>query len=335
MRCPTARGRLSSAVREALLAGRPLEPDLLDDPRPGLGPDDEGDRQLALWMLFELHHRGFEDVPDDAEWRPDLLALRRGLERDLEARWRDRAAPLLAEHAADATGDLATDFFALCEADTGPSVAAFVRRRATTEQLHAVLRQRSVYHGKEQDAAMWAVPRLDDEPTAHLLAVAYDEYGNGSPARVHSRLWAQGLRAAGVDDAYGAHVDEALPEVLEQNNLMAMLGLQRRLLPASLGHLAAFEVTSALPSQQWVRGLERLGAPEELTGYFREHVVADSVHEQVAVRQLLGSYLEGAPDSAARRDDVLWGGAVCLLAEGRAGAAVLRAVGADEQEVAA
>ncbi|GAA4686586.1 iron-containing redox enzyme family protein [Nocardioides nanhaiensis] len=319
-------------MREALLADRPLDADPDHRLDPGPTADDEGDRQLALWMLFELHHRGFEDVPDDAEWRPDLLALRRDLERDLEARWRELAAPLLAEHAAQATGDLATDFFALCEADTGPSVAEFVRRRATTEQLHAVLRQRSVYHGKEQDAAMWAVPRLDDEPTAHLLAVAYDEYGNGSPDQVHSRLWAGGLRAAGVDDAYGAHVGEAVPEVLEQNNLMAMLGLQRRLLPASLGHLAAFEVTSALPSQQWVRGLERLRAPEELTGYFREHVLADSVHEQVAVRQLLGSYLGGAPD---RRDDVFWGGAVCLLAEGRAGAAVLRAVGADEHEVAA
>lgn len=332
MRCPSARGRLSSAVREALLHGRPLDESTSPDLPDLVGASTEDDRQLALWMLFELHHRGFEDVDDRAEWRPDLLTLRSRLECDLERRWRDRAAPLLRDHAASATSDLATDFFALCEADTGPSVAAFVRRQATTEQLHAVLRQRSVYHGKEQDAAMWAVPRLDDEPTAHLLAVAYDEYGNGSPAQVHSRLWARGLRAAGVDDAYGAHVDEALPEVLEQNNLMAMLGLQRRLLPAALGHLAAFEVTSALPSQQWVRGLERLAAPEELVGYFREHVVADSVHEQVAVRQLLGSYLDGAP---GRRGDVFWGGAVCLLAEGRAAAAVLRAVGAEEQEAAA
>ena len=33
----------------------------------------------------------------------------------------------------------------------------------------------------------------------------------------------------------------------------------RRLVPAALGHLAAFEVTSAVPSRRVVRGMERLG----------------------------------------------------------------------------
>ncbi len=200
-----------------------------------------------------------------------------------------------------------------------------MQREAGVPQVAQVLRQRSIYHVKEQDAATWAVPRVPDETKAHLVAIAADEYGNGRPESLHARMWADGMRAVGLDAGYGAYVDEALPEVLEQNNLMSMLGLGRRFLPAALGHLAAFEVTSAVPSRRFARGLERLGMPDPMVAYFREHMVADAVHEQVAVRQMLGSYLARHPGQV---HDVFWGAAACLLAEGASGEAILRLVGA-------
>lgn len=292
----------------------------------GVDPGSHADEALSLWMLHELHHRGFQDVADDLEWDPALIALRGGLESRLEARWRERAHPLVSQARArlEEDGDLSATFFALCEADTGgESLARFVQREADADQVRDVLVQRTMYHVREQDPTMWALPRLEDETKAHLVAIAADEYGNGRPDALHAELWRRGMESLGLDSGYAAYVDQALPEVLEQNNLMTLLGLHRRLVPAALGHLAAFEVTSAVPSRRMVRGMERLGMPDEVTDYYREHMVADAVHEQVAVRKMLGSHVAAHPHSI---EDVLWGGAVCLLAEQETATAVLALV---------
>ena len=327
---PRARGPLSAA----LIADLRGETTLVDRTPPDPAPLGSGDEELALWLLYELHHRGFDDAVDggtEHEWRPDLLALRGDLERRLEQRWRERVAaadlpelPVGAEPA-----DLSRAFFALCEADTGAeSVARFVQREADEEQLAEVLRQRSIYHVKEQDAAMWTLPRLPDSTKTHLVTIAADEYGNGRPDDLHAQLWARGMRACGLDAAYAAHVDDALPAVLEQNNLMSLLGLHRRLVPAALGHLAAFEVTSAVPSRRVVRGMERLGPPEPMVAYYREHMVADAVHEQLAVRDLVGSYVAEVPGS---EPEIAFGAAVCLLAEAATATALLEHVRRDAE----
>ena len=36
-------------------------------------------QELALWLLYELHHRGFDEVDDALEWDPALLAVRADL----------------------------------------------------------------------------------------------------------------------------------------------------------------------------------------------------------------------------------------------------------------
>lgn len=314
---PTPRGALTEALSDCFRGrgvARSVEADSHDD------------AALALWMLYELHHRGFDEVDDALEWDPALLAVRADLEHDLEERWRDRARHL-AQPAQDRLADgedFAELFFDLCAADTGgESLARFVQREAEEEQVLALLRQRSIYHVREQDSAMWALPRLDDETKAHLVAIAADEYGNGHPDHLHAELWRRGMATCGLDTGYAAYVDEALPEVLEQNNLMSMLGLHRRLVPAALGHLAAFEVCSSVPSKRMVRGLERLGMPEPMIAYYREHMVADAVHEQVAVRRMLGGWVAREPHVA---DDALWGAAVCLAAEQETATAVLSSV---------
>ena len=73
MLIPKARGSLSAALFAALPS---LEP---DDALPTFAStaDDEADEQIALWALYELHYRGFEDADVALEWHPDLLRLRR------------------------------------------------------------------------------------------------------------------------------------------------------------------------------------------------------------------------------------------------------------------
>ena len=113
-----------------------------------------------------------------------------------------------------------------------------------------------------------------------------------------------GCTRSGLESAYGAYINEAPVEILEQNNVMSMFGLNRRLRAASLGFLAAFETTSSVPSRRIAQGLDRLGFPAEMIEYYTEHVEADAVHEQLAVRTICGVLIEEEP---ALYDDVYFG----------------------------
>lgn len=94
-----------------------------------------------------MHYRGFEDAPDDREWQPEPLTLRRGL----ETRLRERVDIPTSEN------PFAKAFFTLVEAHEGPSLASFVQRESTTEQTLELLRHRSIYHLKESDSTAWVV----------------------------------------------------------------------------------------------------------------------------------------------------------------------------------
>jgi hypothetical protein len=73
---PQAKGPLSVAIIDAL-SGRASDVTAF----PVADSDPYGlDLQLALYVCYELHYRGFAGVAPDSEWDPDLLRLRRQLE---------------------------------------------------------------------------------------------------------------------------------------------------------------------------------------------------------------------------------------------------------------
>jgi hypothetical protein len=289
-----------------------------------LAPENDDDAQIALWTLYELHYRGFEDVADELEWHPDLLRLRHRLEEDLLARLRSRyESPLVG-------GDFAETFFDYVAGHDGPSLASYVHRHASHDQVLDLLRVRSVYHLKESDPTAWVVPRLPVGVKAALMELQYDEYGCGDPNRLHAHLFAVGMEACGLRPDYGAYIDDVPVEILEQNNAMSLLGLRRGLRGAALGHLAAFEATSSMPSRRMAQGLDRLGMPREIIAYYEEHVAADAVHEQLAVRTICGALVAHEP---ALLDDVFFGAFTCLDLEDRVANRLLGQWQA-EQEVA-
>jgi len=307
---PAPRGVLSSAL-VSVLAGDPARGRVELVPEAADGPDDAA---IALWTLQELSYRGFDGVDDAWEWHPDLVATRVRLERELEDRLRERWP------GEACTGDVVADLAGLVEADDGPSLARHLQKHGTREQAFDLLRQRSVYHLKEADPTAWVVPRLDTSVKAALVEIQYDEYGAGRPDHLHHELFARGMAASGLDASYGAHVDEALPEVLEQNTALTMLGLHRRLRGAALGHFAVVEATSSLPSRQLAQALRGLGLAEEMAAYYDEHVEADAVHEQLAARDVCGVLVEAEPGLHA---DVLFGAWTCLDLEARTAGALL------------
>jgi len=272
-------------------------------------PDDE---QLTLWALYSLSERGLLGVPDELEWSLPLLEVRGRLETAFEERLRQRWHEAAVED--DSDSGIADRIFGYVESLDGPSIAAHVHREATVEQVLQLLRWRSLYHLREADPTTWVIPRLDVATKAAVVELQYDEYGAGDPARLHSNLFALGMDACGLDPSPGAYVDEAPAELLELNNAMSLFGLHRRLRGAALGHLAAFESTSSLPSRRMAQGLERLGFPPEIVHYYEEHIEADAVHEQLAARDICGGLLEDAPELT---EDVMFGVFSCTDLEAR------------------
>ncbi len=283
-------------------------------PLPQMQPDDADDLQISLWALYELHYRGLRGVRADLEWSPELLERRAALESVFENGLRTLTGPLLEECAGiDSIVERLSQI--VSHDDEVPSLPSFVHRTATASQYREFLKQRSIYHLKESDPQAFTLPRLSGRPKVALAELQYDEFGAGVPAQLHSEMFARALSEAGLDSTYGAYVDEASAEVLAVNNAMSLFGLHRRLRGASMGHLAAFEMTSSFPSRRYAMGAERLGFDGEVVGYFDEHVEADAVHEQIAARGICQELVRMEPELA---DDIAFGAASCVLLDSEA-----------------
>jgi hypothetical protein len=315
---PPARG----ATTEALLAALTLPPhQLAPVPLPD-GPDPlaDEDLQLALYLCYELHYRGLPGVDERWEWSPSLLALRGALEERFERALRDAVGPVGPVPPA-ADFDLALR--AIEDADEAPSISRHIERDASLEEVLEFVAHRSAYQLKEADPHSWAIARLSGPPKAALVEIQADEYGGGRAERMHAQLFADAMAALGLDPRYGAYLDQLPAVTLATVNLMSLCGLHRRLRGAIVGHLALFEMTSALPNRRYATGLRRLGIEDPAaTEFFDEHVTADAVHESVAAVDLAGGLARREPAVAA---DILWGARALVLIEGRWAAHLLGA----------
>jgi hypothetical protein len=323
-RLPDPRGPLTEGLFALLRgdAGDAGEPSC--EPARALGDDD---LQLALYCAYELHYRSFADVRADAEWDPRVLAFRAGLERSFEAGLRGAVGRVAVEPAS-----VGEALFALAASDEGPSLSRHLDRRGTLEQFREFAMHRSAYQLKEADPHTWAIPRLAGRAKAALVEIQADEYGSGRVERMHSALFAQSLRALGLDDSYGAYLAVLPGTTLATVNLITLFGLHRRLRGALVGHLAMFEITSPQPNRRYANALRRLGLDTRATDFYDEHVIADSVHENVAAYDMAQALAVAEPPLAR---DVIWG-ARCLLAlEGAFAGALLSAFESGESSLLA
>ncbi|AYE99216.1 iron-containing redox enzyme family protein [Mycobacterium paragordonae] len=286
---PAAHGPLSTAVRRILTTPASREPS-------GIGAsvrdsDPYGlDLQLALYMCYELHYRGFASVDPEWEWNPALLRLRAELERVFLAGVRRDVGPIDADHTAAAEMDaLAIE----PREGTGPSW--YLRDSGTWEQMREYFVHRSLYHLKEGDPHAFAIPRLLGTAKAAFVAIEFDEYGAGRGPHMHQQLFADLLHAAELDSTYLAYLDAVPAEALAAVNLMSLFGLHRRLRGAAVGHFASTEITSPPGSRRMVDALQRMQAPAACANFYREHVEADAVHEHVVRIDVVGDLLAREP----------------------------------------
>ncbi|MFV0131381.1 iron-containing redox enzyme family protein [Streptomyces sp. HMX112] len=287
---PEERGPLSAAVRRVLLEGTAPEVSVA-----GADPLGE-DLQLALYLSYEPHYRALEGVPDEREWDPALLGLRRPMEEAFLAALRE---------AVPADDDVAAAIEPLLvEPVDGQGVSHRLMDGGTWELMREYLAHRSLYQLKESDPQAWLVPRLEGQAKASLVAVAFDEFGGGRAERVHAHLFAELMDGAGLDPSYGKYLDLAPASTLAQVNAMSLFGLHRSLRGAAVGTFAVIEITSPPGARRMAKALERLDAEERCVRFFTEHIEADAVHEQVMRRDVLGDLLAREPGLAA---DVVFG----------------------------
>jgi hypothetical protein len=319
-RLPAARGPVSAAVVEYLRGTGPL-------PRPEeitAASVYGDDLQLALYLCYELHYRGFAGVAADREWDPDLLRTRAALEhRYLSAL---RADTRVHDTVEEALAEI------LVEPVDGTGVTHYLRDESELWQLREYAAQRSLYHLKEADPHAWVLPRLWGRAKAAMAAVEFDEFGGGRPDRVHARLFADLMTDLGLDTTYGRYLDAACAELLAAVNLMSLFGLHRSLRGALVGHFAAVEITSSPGSRRLAEAMRRTGAGPAAEFFYDEHVEADAVHEQVVRHDVIGGLLAEEPRLAP---DVAFGVdatghvedrfAARLLADWNAGRSSLRA----------
>ncbi len=283
---PTPRGELSARVCEALRA----EP---GTPVPSAGdPDPFGaDLHLTLHTCYELHYRGFADVDETWEWDPALLALRGDLERRYLAALRE---------AAPGGDDLDAELDQLTSTPAEPSgPSVYLRDEGRWEQIREYFVHRSIYHHKEADPYVWVIPRLTGQAKAALVAVEFDEFGGGRGERVHARLYADLLAGAGLDPTYLRYLDVVPTPMLALVNMMSMFGLHRAHRGALVGHFASVEITSPPGSARMVQALRRFDADPACVAFYREHVEADAVHEQIMRREVIGDLLAREPEQRA------------------------------------
>lgn len=321
---PRPRGDTSAALIETLKgAPRPARFPLPAAPRPLL----DEDLQLSLYVLYELHYRGFAEVDRAWEWNPALVGLRTELESAYLARLEEILPPGEVV-APERVGDL---LFELAAADEGRSLARYLETQGTQEQFLEFMIHRSAYQLKEADPHSWALPRLDGEAKSALLEIQWDEYGSGRAERMHSRLFAKAMAALELDPAYGAYLDKIPASTLAGVNLISLFGLNARLRGALVGHLAMFEITSAIPNRRYGNALRRLNlASPAAVDFYDEHVEADSVHENIAAYDLAGGLARAEPELAG---DIVFGARALLALEGMFGDAILSAWDAGESSL--
>ena len=266
------------------------------------------DFQRALYCIHELHFRGFADAHPDAEWHPNVVGwwhhLAERFEESLVA-----AVPLPSVHGSG--GDAVA---AAIEEFDGPSLSGYVLEHADAEILREFAIHRSAYQLKEADPHTFALPRVSGAAKAAFVEIQMDEYGEGVPGRAHAELFATSMRSLGLDATYGRYLPRLPATTLATVNLITHLSLHRRLLPALLGHLALFEMTSVSPMGRYAQAMRRIGAPDEACEFYDVHVVADEHHGPLARTGLVDAYLDEHPGDA---DLAVWGALATMHVEGR------------------
>jgi hypothetical protein len=305
---PPPRGPLSDHVI-ATLARAPGGQARLDVRAPG----DVEDEQLALFLLQQLSYRPITGVDPAWEDDPSFLVLRERLEQAMEDQLRE-----LLEVPGCAPAGVPDALLAMIDGAEGPSLSGWLDENGTLAHLRELVVHRSAYQLQEADPHSFAIPRLAaGKAKTALLELQVDEYGGHEPSEAHAALFAETMRAVGLDPREGPDLERIPAVTLATNTLLNRLGRSRRLVGACIGHLAVFEMTSVAPMANYAAVCRELLDDDDGTRaarFFDVHVAADGFHARLAMERLVDGFVEQFPDDAP---GILFGAAALLHLERR------------------
>lgn len=309
---PAPRGPVTQSLFRRLRTGSGMVHTRI--PAAVLGDEDV---QLALHVIYELSYRGYVDVDAAMECDAAVLDLCRRIEQAMEQELR-AAVP---DPPADADALLRD----IASRTDGPSLSGYMVDQPDLQRFREFAIHRSAYQLKEADPHSWALPRLSGRAKSAMVEIQSDEYGRGVPGAAHAEIFAVTMESLDLDATYGHYIDQLPATTLATGNLIGLLGRQRRLLPALIGHLALFEMTSTGPMARYSDALEQLGVGPEGRAFFDVHVEADAYHEVLALTDLVGGYLEDEPDAGS---EISFGALALMHVEGAFSSHLLDCFGA-------
>ncbi len=297
---PAARGALSESVIE-FLAGRSRR---LWPTRPvaALGAHlDDGDIQLALWLLDVSQVAPFRGVRPDRVQSLPIRTLHWELEQVFEAELR-RLAPTavpidLLAHLHDLIGRPGSG------AGTTPGT---VRCRFLGK---------APYVGWEADPHTLALARVEAPLKAPLVDIQSGEYGLGR-AQTHAQVYRSCLAALGLDAM--AAVDRAPAAALAFANAAWLFGRHHHLRGAAVGQLSLLELDSVEPCHQARAAWDAAGLPAEGRRWYDIHALADVEHAAIIGEQVVPTLEAATPWLLA---DAAWGAEVTWVLQDRVGRA--------------
>jgi len=173
----------------------------------------------------------------------------------------------------------------------------FLANEATLPELAFYVGLEEQVDGRFDDVIALAQLGMSGDMKLALAENYWDEMGLGKEQDMHTILFKKSssfLRAFNQ----GIDMSEIVPaEALKNGNLLMMYALRRRYGTRLLGALAILEHTAPYRFQKTVKGLERVGVPEDVIYYHRMHIEVDANHGKQLFNRVLAPLVKQTPSA--------------------------------------
>lgn len=263
---------------------------------------DEAALDVAHRTLYHLYAQSMwspVDAPRDNEHdltlAAVLLRLEEGFRRSLDRLPLPDEPPEQPQAFADWLSALVLDRPPVAD----PGLGAFLRDRATLDQLREIVAQRSLFFLKEPDPWAMVIPSLRGEAKAGLIDVLLDEYGWGRYDHMHSTVYETLMDRLGLETGYDAYLDRTSHRFLAVLNYQGMLARHRRLCRRMYGYIYLVEAESPQAMGTYLAAYDRLGVTDpDIRRFYELHVTADEDHQRVALEEMIVPVVRDEPAAA-------------------------------------
>lgn len=166
---------------------------------------------------------------------------------------------------------------------------------ATVKELALYISMEEQVDGRFDDVIALAQLGMVGDMKLALAENFWDEMGLGRLDDMHTRLFST---SAAHMRQYLEGVDVAsmiTAEAIKNGNLLLMYALNRKFAARLLGSLAILEHTAPYRFSRTVRGLRRLGMPEDVIYYHELHIEVDANHGKQLLERVLKPLVAESP----------------------------------------